>query len=336
MERLDLVHLGWLAAASGFAGGLTGVLAGLFGVGGGTVIVPVLYQVFALYGVGDEIRMQLCVGTSLAIIIPTSISSFHEHYRRGTVDIQVLRAWIAPIAAGVAAGIFVAAFARPFVFKIVFVVVCLFLAVRLLAGKDNWKLGGNLPGSQLMASYGVVIGVLASIMGHRRRAAREYRAQSLWAAYSQRGIDGVGSWAYRLGARRARLRDCRLGPNISAARVTGLCLLCRVCVADASEPADGSVWSRVSSPPGETSPRIRACELPDLCQRRFRFHIAVEFLRGSTGRVRIGTSLPVAIGHQTASTPRNETHASPRFSAPARTSLLRAKNSLHIPCWAQK
>jgi uncharacterized protein len=163
--ELDLVNLGWLAAASGLAGGFAGVLAGLFGVGGGTVIVPALYQVFGLYGVTDDIRMQLCVGTSLAIIIPTSISSFREHYQRGTVDLQVLRAWIAPIAGGVVAGVFVAAFAGPFVFKIVFVSVCLFLAVRLLAGKDNWKLGGHLPGDQLMASYGVAIGALASIMG---------------------------------------------------------------------------------------------------------------------------------------------------------------------------
>jgi uncharacterized protein len=142
-----------------------GVLAGLFGVGGGTVIVPVLYQMFGLYGVPDEIRMQLCVGTSLAIIIPTSISSFREHYQRGTVDLQVLRAWTAPIAIGVVGGIFAAAFAKPYVFKMVFILVCLFLAVRLLAGKDRWRLGGNLPGDQLMAGYGLTIGALASIMG---------------------------------------------------------------------------------------------------------------------------------------------------------------------------
>jgi len=120
---------------------------------------------FGLYGVPDEIRMQLCVGTSLAIIIPTSISSFREHYQRRTVDLQVLRAWIAPIAIGVVARIFVASFAKSYVFKMVFIVVSLFLAIRLLAGKDNWKLGGNLPGDQLMAGYGLTIGALASIMG---------------------------------------------------------------------------------------------------------------------------------------------------------------------------
>lgn len=165
MEPLVLAHLGWLVAASGLAGGCTGVLAGLFGVGGGTIVVPVLYQMFGLYGVPDEIRMQLCVGTSLAIIIPTSISSFREHYQRGTVDLQVLRAWIMPIAIGVVAGIFVASFAKSYVFKMVFIVVSLFLSIRLLAGKDSWRFGRNLPGDQLMAGYGLAIGALASIMG---------------------------------------------------------------------------------------------------------------------------------------------------------------------------
>src|SRR6201988_3866090 len=59
-----------LAAAILAAGVVTGLLAGLFGIGGGAVIVPVLYEVFRLSGVPEEVRMQLCVGTSLAIIVP--------------------------------------------------------------------------------------------------------------------------------------------------------------------------------------------------------------------------------------------------------------------------
>ena len=54
------------------AGVITGMLAGLFGVGGGAVIVPVLFEVFRLLGVPEEVRMQLCVGTSMAIIVPTA------------------------------------------------------------------------------------------------------------------------------------------------------------------------------------------------------------------------------------------------------------------------
>lgn len=165
MAALALSHTAWLATALAAAGACTGVLAGLFGVGGGTVIVPVLYEVFALYGVPDEIRMPLCIGTSLAVIVPTSISSFIGHYRKGAVDTAVLRGWIVPIGLGVLGGVFAAAFARPILFKIVFIVVCLFLAVRLLAGKDRWKLGEELPSAPFMTGYGVIIGSSASLMG---------------------------------------------------------------------------------------------------------------------------------------------------------------------------
>jgi Sulfite exporter TauE/SafE len=71
-------HLIFLAVMLGAAGGLAGFLAGVFGVGGGTVVVPVLYEVFIILGVPDELRMPLCAGTSLALIIPTSIASYQS------------------------------------------------------------------------------------------------------------------------------------------------------------------------------------------------------------------------------------------------------------------
>ena len=64
-------EIAWLAASVIAGGVVTGILAGLFGIGGGAVIVPVLFEVFGLLGVPDSIRMQLCIGTSLAIIVPT-------------------------------------------------------------------------------------------------------------------------------------------------------------------------------------------------------------------------------------------------------------------------
>jgi uncharacterized membrane protein YfcA len=137
----------------------------LFGVGGGTVIVPVLYEVFKLYGVPDDVRMPLCVGTSLAVIVPTSISSFIGHYKKGAVDVGVLKLWALPITFGVLSGVFAASFAKPFLFKIVFIIVCLFLAIRLLAGKDQWRLGDGLPGTTAMTGYGLLIGSSASLMG---------------------------------------------------------------------------------------------------------------------------------------------------------------------------
>ena len=63
----------------------TGILAGLFGIGGGAIIVPVLYEVFRIIGVPEEVRMQLCIGTSLAIIVPTTIRSYLTHRASGAV-----------------------------------------------------------------------------------------------------------------------------------------------------------------------------------------------------------------------------------------------------------
>jgi uncharacterized protein len=94
----------WLVAAIVAGGVATGILAGLFGVGGGAIIVPVLYEVFRTFGVSDAVRMQLCVGTSLEIILPTSIRSFLAHRAKGDLPVEILRLWAAPIILGVAAG----------------------------------------------------------------------------------------------------------------------------------------------------------------------------------------------------------------------------------------
>jgi uncharacterized membrane protein YfcA len=165
MAALAIGHTAWLATLLVAAGACTGMLAGLFGVGGGTIVVPVLYEVFGLYGVPDDIRMPLCIGTSLAVIVPTSISSFAGHYKKGAVDVAVLRTWVFPIIVGVIAGTVVASFAKPLLFKVVFVVVSLFLAVRLLAGKDKWRLGEKLPGAASLTGYGLIIGSSSALMG---------------------------------------------------------------------------------------------------------------------------------------------------------------------------
>ena len=75
------------------AGIVTGLLAGLFGIGGGAVIVPVLFEVFRIFGVPEEVRMQLCVGTSLAIIVPTAVRSYRAHRAKGLVIAAVMRSW---------------------------------------------------------------------------------------------------------------------------------------------------------------------------------------------------------------------------------------------------
>lgn len=160
LAQLAVLVVGLLAA-----GAVTGLLAGVFGVGGGAIIVPVLYELFRLQGVPDDIRTPLAVGTSLAIIIPTSIRSFRAHQRKGAVDLSVLRAWAAPVVIGVIAGSLVARDAPAALFKAVFVVVAGVSAIRLLFGRDSWRLGKDLPSGPLMKAYGLLIGVLSSLMG---------------------------------------------------------------------------------------------------------------------------------------------------------------------------
>jgi uncharacterized membrane protein YfcA len=155
----------WLAAAIIVGGVVTGILAGLFGIGGGAVIVPVLYEVFRILGVADEVRMQLCVGTSLAIIVPTTIRSYLAHRARGVVLHEVVRAWWLPAVLGVAAGSVIAAFAPSAVFKLAFVAVATFVGARFLFGQESWRIAGRLPGRIGMAVYGALVGLSSSLMG---------------------------------------------------------------------------------------------------------------------------------------------------------------------------
>ena len=147
------------------AGAVTGVLAGMFGVGGGAVIVPVLYQIFGFLGVPEAAKMHLAVGSSLAIIIPTSIQSFRTHMSKGKVLMDVLRLWAVPVVLSVALGGFIAAYAPPIVLKLVFVAVAGSNAIKLLAGRDDWRIAPDLPGKTGMIGYGGLIGLASSLMG---------------------------------------------------------------------------------------------------------------------------------------------------------------------------
>jgi uncharacterized protein len=155
----------WLALAVVAGGIVTGLLAGLFGIGGGAVIVPVLYEVFRILGVADEVRMQLCVGTSLAIIVPTTIRSYLAHRAKGAVIHEIVRAWWVPAVIGVAAGSVIAAFAPSAVFKLAFVVVATFVGARFLFGRETWRIASELPRGLVMRLYGLLVGLSSALMG---------------------------------------------------------------------------------------------------------------------------------------------------------------------------
>ena len=127
LDIKEIVELALLLIATG---ALSGFLAGVFGIGGGAILVPVFYECFRIAGVPLEVRMPLCIGTSLAVIIPTSIRSFQAHYKRGAVDLAILRVWWLPIVIGVVSGSVIARYAPEKLFKIVFVCVAWSAAAR--------------------------------------------------------------------------------------------------------------------------------------------------------------------------------------------------------------
>ena len=162
---LDITELVELALMLVAVGAVSGFFAGIFGIGGGAILVPVFYECFRLAGVPLEVRMPLCIGTSLAIIIPTSIRSFRAHHARGAVDLEILRQWWVAILIGVLAGSITARYAPERLFKFVFVGVAWSAAARLLLARDSWKFGDDVPKGPLMRLYGFFIGLLSTLMG---------------------------------------------------------------------------------------------------------------------------------------------------------------------------
>ena len=152
----------WIAGA----GILVGILAGLFGIGGGAIIVPVLYEVFGVLDVPEDVRMQLCIGTSLAIIVPTTVRSYHRAQKEGRGDsrsgahldaagggrrrhrlgdcrrLRRRRCSRSPSSSSPRSS-----------------------ASSMLFGGDRWNLGDDLPGRGLLALYGFITGLFSSLVG---------------------------------------------------------------------------------------------------------------------------------------------------------------------------
>ena len=154
-----------LALAATASGVVSGLLAGVFGIGGGAVLVPVFYQALGFYGVDESVRMHLSVGSSLAIIIPTAIRSFTAHRARGAVDMALLRSFLIPVPVGVVLASLTAAHISSEGLRIIFACLALAVAIRLLFNRDSWRLGADLPGNPWRAIVGVVIGYFSTLMG---------------------------------------------------------------------------------------------------------------------------------------------------------------------------
>jgi len=147
------------------AGGLVmGLLAGLLGIGGGGIMVPILYELFSAIGVDEAVLMHLCVGTSLAVIMPTSLRSFYSHRAKGAVDMDIIRSMVPPVVAGVVIGTLVARYSDTTILTVIWAGAASMMALKMFFGREHWKLGDEIPGNPGRALYGLFIGTISTLM----------------------------------------------------------------------------------------------------------------------------------------------------------------------------
>lgn len=145
-------------------GALAGVLAGLFGIGGGLVIVPMLVICFPLQGIPYELMMQMALATSMASICFTSVSSFRSHHKRGAVDWEIVKRFTPGILLGSLAGAKLASVLPTAALKVIFVIFVYYVATQMLLGKQP-KASREMPGARPMFGAGSGIGTLSSLVG---------------------------------------------------------------------------------------------------------------------------------------------------------------------------
>jgi uncharacterized protein len=134
----------WLLIAVLIAAGLAaGFLSGLLGIGGGGILVPVLYEAFGLAGVPEDVRMHMALGTTLAVIAPTVLRSLAAHFARGAVDVPVVMR----------------------IGRWVWVVFGTLLAVKMALGRDDWRLADQLPRPPFLEGIAFGIGTISTLMG---------------------------------------------------------------------------------------------------------------------------------------------------------------------------
>ncbi len=160
MEQWLILGVAMLAT-----GTIAGVLAGLFGIGGGIVIVPVLEAALGLVGVDPAIRMHIAVGTSLATIIPTSVSSARAHHRRRSVDVDIVKRWGVFVLSGALLGAWIASQVHSRVLAMVFATLALLVAIKMVLMPESRNLTKEVPRGPLVAVIPTAIGCFSSMMG---------------------------------------------------------------------------------------------------------------------------------------------------------------------------
>ena len=146
-------------------GAFAGVLAGLLGVGGGIVLVPAFFYAFQTLGYDGPQLMQLCLATSLATIIVTSLRSVHSHNKKGAVDWDILRGWAPGIVIGAVIGMLLVAQLRSMTLQAIFGVLALIVGLYMGFGRAEWRVGPAMPHGVTRAVLSPLVGFLSVLMG---------------------------------------------------------------------------------------------------------------------------------------------------------------------------
>jgi uncharacterized membrane protein YfcA len=163
--ELTGTQLAQLGATLLAAGLVAGVLAGLLGVGGGIVVVPVLYHGFSQLGVDPDVRTHVAVATSLATVAVTALRSARSHHARGAVDTQLLSAWAPAIALGSTLGTVVVAALGGRALTGVFSTVALLVALHMAFGRESWRIAAAPPIGPARLPIAGAVGFVSVMMG---------------------------------------------------------------------------------------------------------------------------------------------------------------------------
>jgi uncharacterized membrane protein YfcA len=159
---IDIVVLIGVLLAAGFA---SGIIAGMLGVGGGIVLVPVLFQTFMFLGLPEHLQIHMAVATSLAIICFTGAQSARSHLARQAVDVDILKSWFFFVILGALCGAIAARFIAPVGLKLVFAGLTLFMGLRMLLSRDGGQGSPHELGLGLQKTGATLIGFFSALMG---------------------------------------------------------------------------------------------------------------------------------------------------------------------------
>lgn len=146
-------------------GVVAGVLAGLLGIGGGIIIVPVLFVALGTLGIDPAIQMHVGVATSMGSIVLTSISSTLAHYGRRSVDVDLMKRWSGSVLLGAIFGVWIASLVDSPVLTAVFAVVALLVAAKMLLPLDDVVLADKVPSRPFAQVIPLSIGLISTMMG---------------------------------------------------------------------------------------------------------------------------------------------------------------------------